>query len=164
MLRMDDRLVLSYRYRVNDGAWQDVVQPVPITWSACRYGGRRPYFTCPGVVNNVPCGKRVVKLYGAGCYFLCRSCYDLSYGSQRERAMDRALRRANNIRMKLGGEPGMASSFSDKPKGMHWRTYRRLMQEAANAEVQADEHMVLAAERLLARDAPRATETTRFWA
>ncbi len=149
-LRMeDDRLVLSYRYRVNDGAWQDVDQPVLITWSPCRYGGRRPYFTCPGVVNGVPCGRRALKLYGAGRYFLCRHCYGLSYGSQRERGMDRALGKANKIRMNLGGEPGMASSFPDKPRGMHWRTYHRLMQEAANAEAEANELFAARAGRLL---------------
>ncbi len=159
----DDRLVLSYRYRLNDGAWQDVDQPVPITWSPCRYGGRRPYFTCPGVVNGVPCGKRAVKLYGAGRYFLCRSCYGLSYGSQRDRAIDRALRKANKVRMRLGGEPGVASSFPDKPKGMHWRTYGRLVQEVADAEAVADEHLALVLERLLARHGPTGS-ATGFWA
>ena len=163
-LRMeDDRLVLSYRCRINNGAWQDVDQPVPITWSPCRYGGRRPYFTCPGVVNGVPCGKRVVKLHGAGRYFLCRGCHGLSYRSQQERGMDRALGKANKVRMRLGGEPGMSNAFPDKPKGMHWRTYGRLVQEVADAEVAADQHWVLAAERLLARFSPTGS-TTGFWA
>ncbi len=107
--------------------------------------------------------KRSVKLYGADRYFLCRSCYGLSYGSQRERAMDRAVRKANKVRMRLGGEPGMADSFPDKPKGMHWRTYGRLVQEVADAEAVADEHWTLDAERLLARFGPTGS-TTGFWA
>ena len=163
-LRMnDDRLGLFYRYRVNDGAWQDVNQPVPISWSPCRYGGRRPYFTCPGVVNGVPCGKRAAKLYGAGRYFLCRSCYGLTYRSQRERGMDRALGKANKVRMRLGGEPGMFSPFPDKPKGMHWRTYQRLAQEVADTEAVADEHLALVAARLLARFGPTGSNRG-FWA
>ena len=40
-----------------------------------------------------------------------------------------------------GGEPGMVSSFPDKPKGMHWRTYGRLVQEVADAEAVAAEHL-----------------------
>ena len=159
-----DGLVLSYRYRVNDGAWQDVGQSVPITWSPCRYGGRRPYFTCPGVVNGVPCGKRVVKLHGAGRYFLCRGCHGLSYRSQQERGMDRALGKANKVRMRLGGEPGMSNAFPDKPKGMHWRTYGRHVQEVADAEAVADKHWTLGAERLLARLGPTGSTTMGFWA
>ena len=76
--------------------------------------------------------------------------------------MDRALGKANKIRMKLGGEPGVASTFPDKPKGMHWRTYQRLAQEVADAEAVADEHLALVAERLLARFGP-AGSTTGFW-
>jgi len=67
----------------------------------CRFGGARPYFVCPGVVNGITCGRRVAKLYGAGTYFLCRHCYRLAYASQREDRYDRALRRANNIRMRI---------------------------------------------------------------
>ncbi len=66
----EDRLVLSYNYRRNGGEWQDVEQPAPIVRVPCRFGGHRPYFQCPGVVNGVHCGRRVAKLYGADRYFL----------------------------------------------------------------------------------------------
>ena len=75
----------------------------------CRFGGSRPYFICPGVVNGTSCGRRVTKLYSGGRYFLCRHCYGLAYASQREDEMDRALRRANKIRMRRGGQPGDAA-------------------------------------------------------
>jgi hypothetical protein len=32
----------------------------------CRFGGVRPYFVCPGIVNGIACGRRVLKLYGCG--------------------------------------------------------------------------------------------------
>src|SRR5215218_9436332 len=45
---------------------------VPLTWTPCTYGGRRPWFVCPGVVEGRPCGRRVAKLYDHGTHFLCR--------------------------------------------------------------------------------------------
>ena len=132
------RITLTYRYRCNDDEWQDVEEPVAIVWTPCHFGGSRPWFICPGVVNGVPCGRRVGKLYGPGRYFLCRHCYGLAYQSQREQPHERALRRANSIRMRLGGEPGMLCPFPEKPKGMHWRTYERLRQRARGAEMMAE--------------------------
>src|SRR5262245_20720748 len=114
----------------------------------CRFGGVRPYFVCPCVVGGVVCRRRVAKLYGAGAYFLCRHCYRLAYASQREDRYDRALRRANRIRVRLGGEPGMASQFPARPKGMHHQTYERLRSAAINAEISADERLAFLVARL----------------
>ena len=47
---------------------------------------------------------------------------------------DRALRRAQAVRMKLGSSGSMAVPFPDKPKGMHWRTYERLRAEHDGSE------------------------------
>jgi hypothetical protein len=146
--REGDRLVLSYRVRQHGGEWQDVKQPTPIVWMPCRFGGARPYFVCPGVVNGIVCGRRVVKLYGAGIYFLCHHCYRLAYASQREDRYDRALRRANNIRTRLGGEPGIAAAFPPRPKGMHRRTYERLQSAVFNAEILAEEQIAVLLARL----------------
>jgi hypothetical protein len=150
--RDGDRLVLSYRVRRNDEEWQDVEQPTPIVWRPCRFGGARPYFVCPGVVNGIACGRWVAKLYGAGTYFLCRHCYRLAYSSGREDRYDRALRRANNIRMRLGGAPGTASAFPDRPKGMHRRTFERLQSAVLNAEILAEERLVIALARFQRSD------------
>jgi hypothetical protein len=146
-----DRLHLTYRVRIGGGEWEDVAETVRIVRVACRFGGARPYFICPGVVNGVTCVRRVVKLHGPGRYFLCRRCYRLAHASQSEDRWNRALRRANKIRQRLGGEPGMASPFPPKPKGMWRRTYERLRERAFDAELRADEAFALQAERLLAR-------------
>jgi hypothetical protein len=75
-LRRDGNgLVLSYRVRQYGEEWKDLQQPAPIVWKACRFGGARPYFVCPGVVNGAICGRRVTKLCLAGTYYLCRRCY-----------------------------------------------------------------------------------------
>ena len=102
-------------------------------------------------MNGRVCNRRVIKLYGSGKYFLCRHCYRLAYASQREDQMDRTLRRANKIRQRLGGDPGMASVFPERPKGMWRRTYRRLREQTFQAELAADEAFELRAERLLSR-------------
>jgi hypothetical protein len=146
-----DRLHLSYRVRMGGGDWDDVAESVRIVRVGCRYGGARPYFICPGVVNGKACGRRVAKLYGPSRYFLCRHCYRLAHASQSENALDRTLRRANKIRQRLGGDPGMASRFPPKPKGMWWRTYDDLRAQVFDAEMHADEALAPYVERLLAR-------------
>ncbi|MGF1470296.1 MAG: hypothetical protein ACFB50_00965 [Rubrobacteraceae bacterium] len=126
-----EQVLLLYRHRPPGGEWEDVKEPVALEWTACNFGGERPWFLCPGA----GCGRRVAVLYGPGKYFLCRHCYDLSYGSQRENELYRALRKAQAIREKLGGSANMMLPFPDKPKGMHWKTYQRLRNEHDEAEM-----------------------------
>ena len=65
-------------------------------------------------------------LYG-GAIFACRHCRRLAYPSQREAPDDRAARRADKIRDRLGWEPGILNPKGwAKPKGMHWKTFERL--------------------------------------
>ena len=134
----------------------------------CRFGGARPYFVCPGIINGIVCRRWVTKLYGAGRYFLCRHCYQLAYPSQREDRYDRALRRANKIRTRLGGEPGAASVFPARPKGMHHRTHERLQSAVLDAEIQAEErltHLLARLQRGRRRGGRRSTGRPRkeFW-
>jgi len=107
-----------------------VQEPVPLSWTACNFGGERLWFVCPGA----GCSRRVAVLYGPGRYFLCRHCYDVTYESQRENGMHRALRRAQTIRERLGGSANMMEPFPEKPKGMHLNTYMRMFWEHHEAE------------------------------
>lgn len=151
-----ERLHLSYRVRVRGGEWEEVDETVRIVRVPCRLGGVRPYLICPRIANGVACGRRVAKLHGSGRYFLCRHCYRLAYASQGEGAWDRALRRADKVRVRLGGDPGTAAPFPKRPKGMWRRTYERLRERAFEAETLADEAFEARAEQSLAR-----IETTR---
>ena len=128
------RFVLNYRYRHYGDDWEDITEPVRIERVRCNFGGERPYFACPGVVGGVRCGRRVAKLFAGGRYFLCRHCYDIAYASQSEEMADRMLRRANRLRVELGGEPGMAYFIAPKPKGMWQRTYDRKRREILDRE------------------------------
>ncbi|MGB7270257.1 MAG: hypothetical protein WBC90_12125 [Albidovulum sp.] len=69
----------------------------------------------------------IAVLYG-GAIFACRHCYQLAYPSQREKPGDRAARKADRIRDKLGWEGGVLNGPEpwNKPKGMHQATFDRL--------------------------------------
>ncbi len=128
-------MTLLYRHRTGPGGESDdVKQTVPLDWTACNFGGKRPWFLYPGVVGDERCGRRVAVLYGPGRYFLCRRCYDLTYQSQRDNKMHRALHRAQDIRRRLGGSANMTEPFPERPKGMHHDTYMRLFWEHHEAE------------------------------
>jgi hypothetical protein len=162
-LRADhDGLHLTYRVQIGGGEWEDVLETVRIVRAPCRYGGTRPYFICPGVVNGRACRRRVAKLYGPGRYFLCRHCYRLVHASQSEGGLDRALRCANVIRQRLGGDPGMAAPFPPRPKGMWRRTYERLHRRTFEIEMRAEEAMDLHVAKLTARIS-RPNRKRSFW-
>ncbi len=119
-----NRVILSYRRRSGDGEWKSEEYPVRLDWTACNYGGRRAWFLCPAR----GCGRRVAILYG-GATFACRHCYGLAYPGQRENAKFRANRRADRVRARLGGKPGIIHGEEDEPKGMHLTTFDRLRNE-----------------------------------
>jgi hypothetical protein len=128
-----ERLIFTYRHRSGPrGEWEEVREPVFLSWTACNFRGERPWFVCPGA----GCGRRVALLYGLGRYFLCRRCYHLVYESQRENETHRALRQAQAIRERLGGSAKMTKPFPEKPKGIHWKTYERLWWEHHEAEME----------------------------
>lgn len=116
-----DRLVLIYRNRNHGGEWQPMEYSVCLEWTNCTLGGRRPWFLCP--TNG--CRRRVAILFG-GSVFACRHCQKLVYECQREAEDDRAIRRYNTIRRRLGWKAGFLNGYGGKPTGMHWRTYERL--------------------------------------
>ena len=130
----NDQVRLSYRSRQYGEEWEEVDQPVTITWTDCHLGGARPWFICGVYSNGVYCGRRVAKLYAAGKLFACRHCYRLHYACQSEKPMDRHLRKAQKIRARLGGSLSTFDPLPEKPKGMHWRTYERLWDMAGTTE------------------------------
>lgn len=116
-----DEVIFAYRHRRHGKGWKDESYPIHLDWTPCTMGGKRPWFRCP--VRG--CGRRVAILYCIGI-FACRKCHQLNYPSQRESFDDRACRRADHIRDKLGWEPGILNGHGPKPKGMHWKTFFNL--------------------------------------
>lgn len=101
--------------------------------STCHYGGQRAWVLCPC------CGRRVAILYVVAGSFCCRRCGKLAYACQSETLDDRSHRAANKIRRKLGWMVGIGNLPGSKPKGMHWRTYRRLFEKHNAAAMTAFE-------------------------
>ena len=135
-----NNVILNYRSRRNGGEWQPIEYPVFLERTPCNLGGQRAWFLCPGR----GCGRRVAILFG-GSIFACRHCHELVYQCQRETDDDRAMRRAEKIRLRLGWEPGIANPEGSKPKGMHWRTFRALK---ADHDTFAEESWMGLAKRL----------------
>lgn len=124
----DGRVWLVYSHRFNGGSWKEVQEEVRIAYTACGYGGQRPWFLCP------KCERRAAILYLGRSLFLCRECCGLTYTSRQESGNipKQMARKMERIKHKLSiQEPGglLTDMRIDKPKGMHWRTYTRLMKE-----------------------------------
>lgn len=117
-------LRLIYRTRSFGGDWRDVDELIPFNWSNTNFRGRRPWFLCPS------CRRACRILYG-GSYFRCRKCHRLKYESQYEPAFGRAANRAHKLREKLGYLGSLDDPLPAKPKGMHWKSYRRLQAKDA---------------------------------
>lgn len=125
-----DKFHLSYRTRAyGEEDWQSVEEDIWFDWTDTAFGGRRRWFICPS------CCRRCRILYG-GSLLRCRKCYRLTYESQYEPAWGRAISRAQKIRERLGGSGSMDEGFPPKPKGMHWKTYRRLEAQDEAADQQ----------------------------
>jgi len=94
---------------------------IAIDRTECNYGGSRAWWICPR------CSKRVAVLWGDSVGFACRHCQRLNYQSTRTAESSKPFRRADKLRRQLGWIAGVANDPGDKPTGMHWRTYLRLM-------------------------------------
>jgi hypothetical protein len=133
-----DAIEFSYSISRNGQQKEDVHIRVPLSWTPCNYGNKRPWFLCPGK----GCGRRVAKLYLAGNYFLCRHCHDLVYTSQREHKAFRLLNRAQGICRRLSAKNCEDLDLASKPKGMHWSTYEMLVDEAQSLELESLNAMI----------------------
>jgi hypothetical protein len=77
---------------------------------------------------------------GDGLVFACRLCRDLGYASQLENRRYRAITSARKLRVRLGGSGNLLDPFPKRPRGMHGRTYGRLLAAALAAEERMRHH------------------------
>jgi hypothetical protein len=95
-------VLLAYdRVWARTGQADSALYRVHLTTSARHHGGRRWWFVCPLVVNDVPCGRRVGKLYlpPSARFFGCRTCHGLTYVSCQESGKYESLYRSMAARL-----------------------------------------------------------------
>jgi len=114
----EQHVTLNYNHRK-----EPVEQQILFEWTPCNYGGERAWWRCPR-------GRRCAVVYGAGKLFSCRVCYSLAYSSTCETGRDRKFRRANELRRKIGAKAKSLNRLPIfKPKGMHQKTWDRIIFE-----------------------------------
>lgn len=114
-----DGLRLIYRASKGGQEWRDVNELIPFAWTNANFNGRRRWFVC------LSCSRRCRIIYG-GTHYRCRKCHQLKYESQYEPIFGRATEQRHKLRKRLGYIGSLDDPFPPKPKGMHWKTYRRL--------------------------------------
>jgi hypothetical protein len=107
------------------GERQKVSQRVRLDRTPCQFGGLRSWFACPC------CGRRVAVLYLRFGRFACRTCQQVAYASQSEDLIGRMWRRQARLEARLGGS-------WQRPRGMHRRTYARLLRAVVECEERKD--------------------------
>lgn len=133
----NDAITLEYSWRKRDGAWQAHSERVELDRVARNLGGEETYFLCPR------CSVRVKRIYGAGVRYLCRTCHALVYASTQERPGNRATRKNQKLRRKLGVEIGLGDWVGPKPKGMHQKTFDRYRARIQIAESEVYDDMLV---------------------
>lgn len=123
----DDTLRLSWKVEAGQDSLH-VVMPIGVSWSACNYGGKRPWLLCPY------CGRRVSALHlsSNSRQLACRHCFNMTYESRNVDAIGRSWMRQEKLLQRIGGSCGGGFSSRDpsRPKGMHRTTYRRIHEAA----------------------------------
>jgi len=105
------------------------------------------------------CGRRVVRLYLSRRYFLCRQCSQLVYVTPYELPWQRARRRRDKVRRRLGVGPGLSLEAPEKPGPITLARYEYLLDELLQAEIAVTEAQTAffleTAERIAARSRRR---------
>lgn len=132
----ESSIILSYRHGPQGGGLRQIEETVPLSHTACHLGGQRVWFVCPG------CMRRAAKLFSPSAWFRCRTCCRLPYACQQETRHDRALRKAQKLRRKLGADLAIGDPVWRKPKGMHWKTFERLRDDVERRDEMANVHFM----------------------
>lgn len=104
------------------------IDKIRIDYTACRLGGLRPWWRCPG------CHSRRGVLYEKDHRWRCRNCVGLTYRSQRVSWLARAAEKGRRLHALLGGTGRLADELPmSRPARMRRKTYRRIHYEYSEA-------------------------------
>lgn len=138
----DQKVIVACKWIDGEtGTPQKMNRVITLSETPCRYGGSRKWLICPR------CRQRMAVLVLTPPSVGCRHCLDLVYTSQNENVSYRGLRKMNKIADRLQrGE--YFEEMLLRPKGMHKRTYDRLVEEYDKADTQSM-HWIVARMRML---------------
>jgi hypothetical protein len=129
-LRLGDKtgeVDLTYEVQIN-GIWEVLDDTIQLEATCPSYGGRRWWFRCPVT------GRRAAKLYlfPEQRRFCHRTGIDPAptYQSQRVSGAHRVYCRLYNLRQRLPDQGSILETLR-RPRGMHVKTYFRLLQRDA---------------------------------
>jgi len=120
----DDRINFQYSIKDSDEKPINIEKVIRLTSTDCNYGGRRKWFLCG-------CGRRVARLFIHGQHVACRHCFNLAYPTQNGDEIDRAWARISTLEARLKDD-------HYRPKGMHWKTFRKIKERLSEAHYQKD--------------------------
>ena len=127
-------------------------QTIELSRKENGFGGSQAFFLCPA------CGLRRRYLYLTGSMFLCRKCAKLNYKSQQATRSDCMYYYDKGMRFAekhLETPPFHIDGFSfcawipEKPKHMHWTTYRKYLRRFAKYQDQHQRRQLEDMARLL---------------
>lgn len=141
---IDDPLVGSMSFKIHRG-WLSVeyfttingqktknTEDIKFDSTPCHFGGSRYWFLCPC------CKTRITTVYKLNNVYRCRHCHNLTFRSQSESELDRVIRKSRKLRQQLGGPENLYEHIKQKPKGMHYSTFKRLAKEERAASLTAE--------------------------
>jgi Zn-finger protein len=112
-----------------------------LDWTPCNFGGHRVWFLCR-------CGKRTSTMFapyssiqdkGGKGNWACRHCHEIEYESQYQGPISKKIARCWRIAHKLGLDSILVvPTRIEKPKGMHQKTFERLLEEFEEAQYQME--------------------------
>ena len=104
-------------------------QQIHISWTACNFGGSRPWMHCPH------CNQRVARLFKGLSGYFCRACVgNPPYESQLRNEKARTYLKAYRLRSRLGGSKPVIHPIPERPYRMWRRTYNRIVAEIERLE------------------------------
>jgi hypothetical protein len=118
-------LVLKFPCRSASGEQLNpITQDILCYWRKAHYGGRYLMFSCS------ECHRSARVLYAwyfsdRIWFFRCRKCAGITYQSTMGHRWDRSARRVEKLRARLDWRAH--GTVSIKPRGMHERTYQRIL-------------------------------------
>jgi hypothetical protein len=133
------------------GAWRAPGEGYVIGYSTSEEGLRLAFeVSAGGGLDGTSCGRRSVKLYADRRGFFRRQCLGLAYASQNDDAWDRARRRAQKARLRIGGGPDVNAMLPFiKPRNRQYRKFIRLYMLAETAKNDATEAFISNSGRML---------------